>query len=326
MKNNPHYTELIVEARNKQIKLYMKHYVEIRKVFKEASEELSTIASKAGKKTLTSRFALDYKKEIDKALKEVNKLLYVSNKAAIKKAAKYANQIQLDFFSLIDGYGLDIDETFKKVFSNVPGSALKEILKGKMYHDNRGLSQRIWIDSKLMDKDMGVILEKAIATKKSAFEFAKDIEKYVDPEAKKPWDWGKVYPNTRRQIDYNAQRLARTSINHAFFLANVRSSLRNPFVECMHWELSSEHYERQVKRWGEDICDINAQSDWYDLGAGNYPADKIPLPHPQCLCKQYPVIVKSLDEVGAELKAWLDGEENPRLDHWYNTYGKEYAA
>ena len=52
----------------------------------------------------------------------------------------------------------------------------------------------------------------------SYYEIAKDLESYVRPNARLPWnlrmaDGKKIY---KKQIDYNAQRLARTLVQHGY--------------------------------------------------------------------------------------------------------------
>jgi len=37
-----------------------------------------------------------------------------------------------------------------------------------------------------------------------------------------------------------------------------------------------------------------------------------------------PVISKPLDDVAIELRGWLDGESNPKLDEWYRKYGHRF--
>lgn len=326
MRNNNEYQELINKARNNHLKLFKSSYKEIRDIYKDASKELKIKYVGTKKRSLTERFAKDYMKAVDNQLKEMRTQIFLSDKKFIKKATELANQIQLSFFNMIGKkYGMDIDRTFRTVLSRVPEEAVAEIMNGLMYHDNKGLSERIWIDAELMKKDIAYMLQKAIAEKKSVEEFAKDIQMYVNPDARITWEWNKVYPGVgKRKIEYNAQRLARTSINHAFFLSNVRSSEINPFVEAMHWELSSSHYSRQVLPFGEDECDVYANHD-EGLGKGNFPIDKTPLPHPQCLCSQWPVI-PDMEEIGTELRKWLDGESNPTLDAWYKEFGKEFAG
>lgn len=164
-------------------------------------------------------------------------------------------------------------------------------------------------------KDIQYILTKGMAEQKSYLEIIKDLEKFLksntDPDFKKTYT--KLY---NRKVDYNAQRLLRTAMNHMFYVQNVSNAKNNPYAEAMHWELSAEHGTRQVDRFGEDECDDYANSDYYNLGQGNFPPDKVPVPHPNCLCIQTIVIPKSLDEIGRELGEWINGKDISYLDEW----------
>lgn len=65
-----------------------------------------------------------------------------------------------------------------------------------------------------------------------------------------------------------------------------------------------------------DICDAYAAHE-EGLGEGNYPIDAAPLSHPWCTCLYYVDTHKTLEQIGQELRGWLDGEENERLDTLY---------
>lgn len=41
---------------------------------------------------------------------------------------------------------------------------------------------------------------------------------------------------------------------------------------------------------------------------------------PNGICTTIPVINQSLEEIGAELRDWIDGEENIKLDKWYKEF------
>ncbi|WXR61221.1 hypothetical protein WG909_13100 [Peptostreptococcaceae bacterium AGR-M142] len=315
------YKKLCKEAQNNKLNLTKKNFKTIRDMFKELSKELEIKAVKAKRKSLSERFLLDYKKSIDRSLKIVREELYKNNKKIIIESAKYANEVQLSFFNTINNqFDLGLDKTFNVVFSKVPEDAIKEIIRGEMYKDRKGLSLRIWTDTNNMSKDIDYIISKGIAEKKDVYSLSKDLEMYVNPEAKKTFEYNKVYPGTRKQIDFNAQRLARTSINHAFFLSNIRSCKRNPFLEGMKWELSMSHHERQVIKFGPDECDDYTEQNEYNMGRGVFPLSELPLPHPQCLCSQYAVLSKSLEDIGVDLGKWVRGENNPSLDNWYKKY------
>lgn len=329
MKNNSEYMNLVKVARENQLKLIQNQYEEIRNIYKAVAESLSIKSSKAKQGSLTERWLNDYQKAIQEEIKQLDKILYIKNKEAVNTASQIASSVQLDFFNLVDNkFDLGMYKTFKFMFSKVPNEILAEMLNGGFYKDDKSLASRIWANGNKLNGDIKYIINKAIAEKKSAYELAKDLENYINPDAKKDFQWKKVYPGVgNKKVDYNAQRLARTSINHAYFMSNHRSCERNPFIECMHWELSNSHYDRQVKKWGKDICDKYAESDDYGLGTGNYPvkgSDRFP--HPHCLCIQYAVIPDSLEAIGTRLGNWVDGSRDIVLDRWYKEYGLEFAV
>lgn len=315
-------------ARQRELKILKKQNKEILTIYKNAAASLEKKAASFKIDTLSERAATDLKKEVRKELNKLQARLYKSNVEGIKAAALAGNSAQVNFFKQAGKkYGLDIDKGFSSVFSRVQKDVIDEIVSGGFYRDNKGLSKRIWWDVKKMDDDIQHMLNQAIVEKKGAVDFAKDLEKYVNPGAEKDIAWNKIYGGTsKKQIEYNSLRLARTSINHSYFESNRRSTEKNPYATGMLWELSGAHYERQIKPFGRDECDDFAEQDDYNLGTGVWPADKIPVPHPNCLCHQSAVIEKSLEEVGKELREWLDGAENDRLDTWYGKYGNEFAG
>lgn len=70
-----------------------------------------------------------------------------------------------------------------------------------------------------------------------------------------------------------------------------------------------------------DICGAHAVHD-EGLGEGNFSIAALPLPHPWCTCLYYVDTPKSLEQIGRELRGWLDGEENERLDLAFGEWEK----
>jgi hypothetical protein len=321
------YEELIKKARKDLLKLTLQQQREIVNIYEGAVDELSDRAKSAKDKSLSQRWALDYMEAVKEARDVLKRNLQRSITQNVKAAGQYATNVDLQLFVQAQALaGIDLGPHFTDMFSTVPDGVLESIIKGDLYRDGKGLSERIWRTSSRFGNDIDYIIKRGIAEKKSAVELAKDLEWYVKPESQRPWSWGKVYPNLRtRQVDYNAQRLARTSITHGYRESQYRSAQRNPFVEAIHWELSGQHYIRQVKHWGPDECDDYATQDDYGLGTGNFPKDKVPLSHPQCLCVTWPVIPKSTEQVADELRDWMRGGFNPKLDEWYWKHGEYFA-
>ena len=229
----------------------------------------------------------------------------------MEKSSELANNVQLDFFMSINNqYDLNMKDTFSSMFSKIPKKAMNEILFGKAYKDRKGLSERIWLDTKKFNKDIDYIIAEGIANKKSTYEIAKDLEKYVNPKASKDWEWSKVYPNTNKVVDYNAQRLARTSIQHAFQQAQKRSCAKNPYVEKIRW--LSSNSSRTC-----ELCN-SRDNQLYDI-------KDVPLDHPNGLCTTIPEITMSYEEIAEELKAWVNGEANTKLDKWFKKHAKDFT-
>ena len=304
------YLELCKEAQKKKLKLMKKQEKQIKEIYNDMYLNVSKKLKKVNPNTLHKRYLEELKKELEKEIKVSNNQVKKIIKKNIEKSSELANNVQLDFFmSINDKYNLNMGDTFSSMFSKIPKEAMNEILFGKAYKDRKGLSERIWLDTKKFNKDIDYVVAEGIANKKSTYDIAKDLEKYVNPKASKEWEWSKVYPNANKVVDYNVQRLARTSIQHAFQQAQKRSCKKNPYVEHIRW-LSSN---------SSRTCELcNSRNNQL------YKINDVPLDHPNGLCTTIPEISKSLDEIGKELRLWIDGEANTKLDKWFKKYGKEF--
>lgn len=287
--NKSEYLKLVEEASNKKMKITKQMEKEIRDVYREVARDLEKKLAKANPNSLNERWLYDYKKSLEREIDSITKSLYKSNKQKIEQVIKATNDPQLSLFQSINSkYDLGLESTFNSMFSRVNKEVLNEILLGKIYKDNRGLSDRLWIDSRHMKKDIQSVVLEGIAGKKSAYDMAKDLRAHVDPDNK-----------TTKQINYNATRLARTSINHSYQLALKRSSTNNPFVTGLQWHSALSHRSCEIckERHGKI-----------------YTSEEIELDHPNGLCTNIPIIPMSFEEIGSELKSWVDGEQTEYTD------------
>lgn len=185
-------------------------------------------------------------------------------------------------------------------WSNVPSEVLKSLATGQVYEGKWTLSKSIWKDIAKNQNDINMIIAKGVAENKSTYEIAKALEQYVNPNAAKPWDWGKVYPGTNKVIDYNAQRLARTMVQHAYQQSFVRTTFKNPWITKYQWEASSAH-----------PCPLCKDRD-----GQLYNKWELPLDHPNGMCNVIPVIEKSDEEIIDDLTNWVNSPEGtyPSID------------
>lgn len=170
------------------------------------------------------------------------------------------------------------------------------VVSGKLYGDKWSLSSSIWGNSLKTQRDINKIVSRGIIEGKSTYEIAKQLEKYVNPDIAHPVMYG-----TNGQIDYNAQRLARTMTQHAYQEAFVEATKDNPFIEAYQWITSGM----------SNVCALcieREEADDYGLGAGIYPKDSLPLDHPNGNCTFDIVTTWDEDSAREAVFEWNFGE------------------
>ncbi|MBC5689769.1 hypothetical protein H8S37_12660 [Mediterraneibacter sp. NSJ-55] len=292
------YRELIAEAQKKRIQITKKQQQQIAKLYRDIAKDLGKEIARKSEKTLTYRWLKDYAKSLKGQSKQIYADLQGIVGAGIFDTAVAVSRAEEQFWG---GIMPGVSERFRDAFSSIPQTCVDELMNGGIYKDFTGLSERLWNYKGKFDRDIGYIINRGIIEQKSAYDLAKDLEMYVDPQAKKPWEWRKVYPNCNRVVDYNAQRLARTSVTHAYQLSFQRSTRNNPFIEKYQWHSSN----------AGKTCELCRERD-----GKMFPKNRVPLDHPNGMCIITAVIPKSMDEIGEELSDWAAGKRNPELDRW----------
>lgn len=296
------YRELIAEAQKKRIQITRRQQQQIAKLYRDIAKDLGKDIARKNEKTLTYRWLKDYAKSLKGQSKQMYTDLQGIVGAGIFDTAAAVSRAEEQFWG---GIMPGVSERFRDAFSSIPQTCVDELMNGGIYKDFTGLSERLWNYKGKFDRDIGYIINRGIIEQKSAYDLAKDLEMYVDPRAKKTWEWRKVYPNCNRVVDYNAQRLARTSVTHAYQLSFQRSTRNNPFIEKYQWHSSN----------AGKTCELCRERD-----GKMFPKNRVPLDHPNGMCIITAVIPKSMDEIGEELSDWAAGKRNPELDRWLGKY------
>lgn len=291
-------------AEKQREKLTREQQKDIQRLYSQAAKSIAKQAGKAPRvpsDTIKKQYLKTLAGQLTDQLTKINKEVESSIKDSMKSVADSVVSCNKDFLS---GIGL----TIEGAFSRVPDSIVRSVASGQLYSGNWTLSKAIWNTNAAIQRDVQTIVAQGIAENKSAFDIAKDLEMYVDPAAKKPWDWSKVYPGVHKQIDYNAQRLARTMVSHAYQQAFVQTTKDNPFVTKYRW-LSSG---------GERVCEICESRNGVE-----YDKDDLPLDHPNGMCTFVAVMESSMIDIADRLGDWAAGKSDPELDKWAEAlYGK----
>lgn len=265
-------------------------------VYLELSRELESLPKKGVSNSLRRSYLKNLTKQLNDSYQMVGKNLSKLIEGGMESVSQYVVE---DNQKWLEKVGL----TVAGAYSRVPHDIVSMLSSGKLYGEGWTLDKAIWGDSEKKSHDINQIVAAGVAANRSAYEIAKDLESYVNPDAKKPWDWSKVYPGTSKKVDYNAQRLARTMVSHAYQQSLLATTKYNPFVKGYKWR--SAHTHR--------TCEICNERD-----GQVYSAEDLPLDHPNGLCT-FLVVIDDLDTVADRLGDWAQGKRDPDLDRWYQS-------
>ena len=282
------------EQENEISKLYHQVYLKYKKQMNALPLQGEGTVSQSLKKTYLNKLT----KQLKAAYQSLGEGLEKQIVKGMESTASAVVQSNADWLSKV---GLKIEGAY----SHVPKYIVSLLSTGKLYGGGWTLSKAIWGESQKHADDINKIVAAGVAGNKSAYDIAKDLEKYVNPSARKEWDWSKVYPGTSKKVDYNAQRLARTMVSHAYQQSLLASTKYNPFVKGYRWR--SAHSDRTC-----ELCN--------DRDGQLYSADDLPLDHPNGLCTFIAELSGNMSDVADRLGNWANGAEDPELDKWYSSF------
>lgn len=279
---------LTKEQENEISNLYRKVYLDSRKQMLAIPKEGTT----------SQQIEKQYLSKLTKQLDEAYKSLGTGLEKEIKKQAeKAAEGVVSDANKFTSKLGFSIEGSYSTVSKDVVNS----LVTGQVYGGNWSLSGAVWSNVSKAQSDISKIVAEGVAGNRSAYEIAKSLEAYVNPSAKKEWNWSKVYPGTSKKVEYNAQRLARTLVAHAYQQSLERVCKKNPFVDGYIWQSGG----------GPRTCPICA-----DRNGKKYAKGDLPLDHPNGRCTFIADLTGSMDDVASRLADWANGKNDPELDEW----------
>lgn len=235
----------------------------------------------------------EYKSMRDKIGKQIEQKAKETTQGPINAAKEFAKK--LGFVKLEGSY------------ASVPNDVISSIVTGQVYDGDWSLSSALWKDVQHKQKDINKVIADGVSMNKSAFDIAKDLEEYVDPKAKKSWDWKKVYPGVSSKIDYSAQRLARTMPAHAYQQSLEATVKNNPFIDGYIWHSGT----------GKRTCEICRERDGKFFAKG-----KLPMDHPNGRCT-FITKGQSMMDISDRLSDWVNGKSDKGIDKYMeDLYGK----
>ena len=280
---------------------------EIAKLYEDWADEIGERAKYYSHKSTASapvseRYYRELQKQLRQTSQEVSNEIYKKIKSNIYTVA---DAVVSDNVKWLESFGFSSDG-LNAAFSYVPHEIVQNLVTGQIYDSGWSLSSRIWGDNEQTLKDIYQVMAKGLAENKPIYEIAKDLESYVRPSAKLPWnlrmaDGKKIY---KKQVDYNAQRLARTLVQHGYQQSFIATTQKNPFITEYVWRSN-----------GSRVCDLCKARDGV-----HYKKTELPMDHPNGMCTMEPVVV---DNIVDQLADWFNSPDGtyPEIDAFAENFG-----
>lgn len=282
---------------------------EIAKLYEDWADDIAKQAEYYSHKFNSSAYVSErYYKQLRRQLRETSQ--EVSNEIYNKiKSNMYliSDEVVKSNVKWLKSFGFS-EEGLNATFSYVPKDTVERLVTGQIYKSGWSLSKRIWGDNEQTLKDIYQVMAKGIAEQKPIYDIAKDLESYVRPNARLPWnlrmaDGVRIY---KKQVDYNAQRLARTLVQHSYQQSFVSTTKDNPFILDYVWRAN-----------GSRVCELCMSRDGV-----HYKKDDLPMDHPNGMCVIEPSIDKDMNE---KLADWFNSPDGiyPEIDEFASNFGYE---
>lgn len=284
---------------------------EIAKLYKNWAAEIGERAKYYSHKSAPSyavaeRQMKELMKQMEATSHEVANEIYTGVKKSIYLVSDSVVQQNAEWLKSLGFEGGTIDAAF----NYIPDEVVRNLITGQIYDSGWSLSKRIWSDNEETMKQAYQIVAGGIAQNKSVYEIAKDLKSYVEPGVKKPWnltmkDGRKIYP---KQVDYNAQRLARTLVQHGYQQSFVATTQKNPFITDYIWRSN-----------GSRVCELCISRD-----GQHFSKDDLPMDHPNGMCTMEPNVSENLVD---DLADWFNSPEGtyPEIDEFASNFGYDIS-
>ena len=286
-----------------------------KELTKKQQQEIISVYSKAYKDTIEKglKKAGNDPKKIDKLTKAYATQIYNElNDLVVKYNTQISKEIVQTQADIITAF-LDTDDKkfmaqVNKLVDVTNRKVVQQMIQGKVYHDGKGLDKRIWDSAKMSGDKISTAINSCIAQGMGAAEMSQNLKEFA-MGGHHTWSRNKIREKlgdgyARKYsggLDYEALRLARTTLTHQAQISVINSSKVNPYMDAVIW-----HSDHQAGRTCQQCIDRDGTK--YYLNKGS-----VPLDHPNGMCWLEPAYSMTPEEMAKDMKAWAAGEKNSGL-------------
>ena len=291
-----------------------------KELTKKQQQEIINVYSKAYKDTIEKglKKAGNDPKKIDKLTKAYATQIYNElNDLVVKYNSQMSKEIVQAQADIINAF-LDTDDKkfmaqVNKLVDITNRKTIQQMIQGNIYNDSKGLSKRLWSITNRSGDKISTAINSCIAQGMGAADISQNLKEFA-MGGHHTWSRNKIREKlgdgyARKYgsggLDYEALRLARTTLTHQAQISVINSSKVNPYLQFVKW-----HSDHQAGRTCQQCIDRDGQL---------FKIDEVPLDHPNGMCWIQPVY--SIDgkteatpeEIAKDMKAWAEGSKNSKL-------------
>ena len=299
--------------------------IKVRRMYAKVLKRMNRVIARLPQTELSSRNRDRILTSVprEKLFTDITALIDTGRKKVIKRTFDIDRRYVEDAFREA-GKPIDLEAVFDRQENRVNKRySVKNDSKGNIsFVMNRAtytLSPSVWDAIDGFSGKILAIVEAELKAGTDPVKITKILEEYLAGGSEKVlgrWlQLGIGTPEYKKRIgkggaDYRTQRVVRTEMYNARRDADIEAGRMNPGATGMfNWSLSPVSNSC-------DICEGRASGGPYTADVAQSLTDNI---HPSCACLINPVL-KDRDEFMAELKAYVDGEDNAIAD-WASVYG-----
>ena len=279
---------------------------QVMMIYQDAFDNIANKIKKCDKDSYRRKLLQQYAAEI---YNEMNDLMrQIVQDTADQVLDKYSDLVQRG----LSGRGFDQDgfDMHMKTTVNITNRQLVEqMIKGKVYDDGKSLDNRLWNVSQGAGKKLNAAIASCLAQGMGAADMSEVIKQFAHT-GHHTWDRHKIreklgdgYARSfgRSGLDYEALRLARTTITHQAQLATLAGAQVNPYMNAVRWH--SSHTAGRTCA----LCN--------DRDGTIFDLKEVPLDHPNGLCFLEPVFmingkVATPEQIAKDMAKWASGKKN----------------
>jgi hypothetical protein len=309
------YAAAYSAARRNWPKLTAQAMKKIKQAYETAAENIARFLRDGAilhESKLTFESQVELERQLRSAAQDVANALQQHIPESI--AQGYSDYQDIDMELLLDALGPDNAKITAQGLDNLFTGVDRKIVSltaSRVWSDGYTFSARVWKIGEAYQENIKDILNVGFAENRDLVDIAGDLTAYVkDGKKQLVKRWGNLERGSKEfarripdLVDARALRLARSELTISLQEAAKENGRINPASNGLYdWiRLNTQQHDCACPRYA----------------AGSpYTLQTLPsFPHPHCVCQIRPQM-RDIQDFKTELRNWINGEPNSRLDAW----------